>query len=93
MGGVFGIIGRKDAARLAYLGLYALQHRGEESAGVVAYNRRKIRIHKGMGLVGDVFDEKTIASLRGDLAVGHTRYSTTGASLPKNIQPFLKISK
>ena len=89
MCGVFGIIGHKDAARLTYLGLYALQHRGEESAGIIAYDGKRVRHHKGMGLVGDVFDERAIKSLRGDLAIGHTRYSTTGASSAKNIQPFL----
>ena len=89
MCGIFGITGHKDAAKLTYLGLYALQHRGEESAGVVAYNGKKVSSHKGMGLVNDVFDEKAIKSLRGDLAVGHTRYSTTGTSQPRNIQPFL----
>ncbi|MCQ9208816.1 MAG: class II glutamine amidotransferase, partial [Omnitrophica bacterium] len=89
MCGIFGVIGHKDAARLTYLGLYALQHRGEESAGIVTYSGKRFKQHKGMGLVGDVFDEKVIKSLRGELALGHTRYSTTGASLPKNIQPFL----
>jgi amidophosphoribosyltransferase len=89
MCGIFGISGHKDAARLAYLGLYALQHRGEESTGIVTYDGRKVYSHKGMGLVGDIFNEKTIRSLRGDLAVGHVRYSTTGSSLSKNIQPFL----
>ncbi len=89
MCGIFGIYKHKDAARLTYLGLYALQHRGEESAGIVAYDGKKVRQHKGMGVVGDVFDEKTIKSLRGQLAVGHNRYSTTGASQAKNIQPFL----
>jgi amidophosphoribosyltransferase len=89
MCGIFGVIGHKDAARLTYLGLYALQHRGEESAGIVTYDGKKVRQHKGMGLVGDVFNEDVIRSLRGDLAIGHVRYSTTGASLAKNIQPFL----
>jgi amidophosphoribosyltransferase len=89
MCGIFAVTGHKDAARLTYLGLYALQHRGEESAGIVAYNGRKINFHKGMGLVGDVFNERIIRSLRGDLACGHVRYSTTGASIAKNIQPFL----
>lgn len=89
MCGIFGIVGHKDAARLTYLGLYALQHRGEESAGIVAYDGKKVSFHKGMGLVSNVFDERAIKSLRGDLAVGHVRYSTTGASLVKNIQPFL----
>lgn len=87
--GIFGIYGHSDAARLAYLGLYALQHRGEESAGIVAYNGKKVRYHMAMGLVGDVFDEKILKSLRGNVACGHVRYSTTGASDEKNIQPFL----
>jgi len=89
MCGIFAVTGHKDAARLTYLGLYALQHRGEESAGIVVYNGGKISSHKGMGLVGDVFDERIIKSLRGDLACGHVRYSTTGASIAENIQPFL----
>ncbi len=93
MCGIFGVIGHKDAARLTYLGLYALQHRGEESAGIVAYNHKKIRAHQGMGLVGDVFDETAIKSLRGNVAVGHVRYSTTGSSLESNIQPFLVSHK
>ncbi len=86
---IFGIYGHKDAASLAYLGLYALQHRGEESAGIVIRSGKKVRVHKGMGLVSDVFDQETLKSLRGTLAIGHTRYSTTGSSSPKNIQPFL----
>ncbi|MFC1658357.1 amidophosphoribosyltransferase [Candidatus Omnitrophota bacterium] len=89
MCGIFGIYKHKDAARLAYLGLYALQHRGEESAGIITYDGRKVCQHKGMGIVGDVFDEKAIKSLRGDLAVGHIRYSTTGISHIKNVQPFM----
>jgi len=89
MCGIFGIYGHKDAARLTYLGLYALQHRGEESAGIVSYDGRKVRMHKALGLVGDVFKEKIIGSLRGNLAIGHVRYSTTGSSHVKNIQPFL----
>lgn len=88
MCGIFGVIGHKDAARLTYLGLYALQHRGEESAGIITYNRGKINYHKGMGLVSDVFDERILESLKGDIAVGHVRYSTTGSSTVKNIQPF-----
>ncbi len=93
MCGIFGILGHKDAARLTYLGLYALQHRGEESAGIFAYDGKKVRYHKGMGLVGDVFDEKAIKSLRGDLAIGHVRYSTTGSSHVSNIQPFMVSHK
>lgn len=89
MCGIFGVIGHKDAARLTYLGLYALQHRGEESAGIVTFDGKNATQHKGLGLVGDVFDERIIRSLHGDLAVGYVRYSTTGSSLAKNIQPFL----
>jgi amidophosphoribosyltransferase len=89
MCGIFGISNNKDAARLAYLGLYALQHRGEESAGIVTYNGKKIRSYKAMGLVSDVFDETVLKSLSGYMAIGHVRYSTTGSSNLKNIQPFL----
>jgi len=89
MCGIFGMYAHEDAARLTYLGLHALQHRGEESAGIVAFNGKKITSHKGMGLVGDVFNEKIIKSLRGNLACGHVRYSTTGSSTAKNAQPFL----
>ena len=89
MCGVFGIFGHKDASSLSYLGLYALQHRGEESAGIVTFDGRNIRYHKGMGLVSEVFDEKIIKSLKGDIAIGHNRYSTTGSSTARNIQPFL----
>ena len=93
MCGIFGIYPHKDAARLTYLGLYALQHRGEESAGIIVRNGHRVRRYAGMGLASDVFDEKTIRSLRGDLAVGHVRYSTTGSSYEKNIQPFLASHK
>jgi amidophosphoribosyltransferase len=87
--GIFGIYGNKDAAQLTYLGLYALQHRGEESAGIISYNGRIVHHHKGMGQVGDLFDETIIKFLKGNIAVGHVRYSTTGSSNPKNIQPFV----
>jgi len=86
---VFGIFGHKDAARLTYLGLYALQHRGQESAGIVTSDGRLVREHKGMGLVSEVFNEEEIAKLTGNIAIGHTRYSTTGSSNIKNAQPFL----
>ena len=87
--GVFGVFGHKDAARLAYMGLYALQHRGQESAGIVTSDGRLIREHKGMGLVSEVFNEDVISKLSGNIAVGHVRYSTTGSSNIKNAQPFL----
>ncbi len=87
--GLFGIWGHPQASYLAFLGLYALQHRGEESCGIVSYNGRKMFQHKGMGLVGDVFSEEVIRRLPGSRAIGHTRYSTTGSSLLKNAQPLL----
>lgn len=93
MCGIFGIYPHKEASRLTYLGLYALQHRGEESAGIVTCNGKKTYLHKAMGLVGDVFNEKLIRSLRGELGVGHVRYSTTGGSNIKNTQPFYVKSR
>jgi len=87
--GVVGIYGHKDAAQLAYLALYALQHRGEESAGIVSSDGKKVYQHKGMGLVGSVFNEDNLKKLKGHLAVGHVRYSTTGSSTVKNVQPLL----
>ncbi len=77
----------EDVAKLAYFGLYALQHRGQESAGIAVSNGRQILVYKEMGLASQVFDEPTLESLRGHLAVGHTRYSTTGASVWHNAQP------
>jgi amidophosphoribosyltransferase len=91
--GVVGIYGHKDAARLAYLALYALQHRGEESAGIVSYDYKKVHIYKGMGLVGSVFSQDAIKKLKGPIAVGHVRYSTTGSSVTKNVQPLLMNHK
>ena len=93
MCGIFGIYPHKDAAQLTCLGLYALQHRGEESSGIITRSGKKVHLHKALGLVSDVFDEKIIRSLRGELAVGHVRYSTTGSSNIKNIQPFFVKSK
>ena len=88
--GVFGIHGAPDAARHAYLGLYALQHRGQEAAGIAASDGSLIRVHKDMGLVRTVFaDPATIERLVGRMAIGHNRYSTTGASDPINAQPVL----
>ena len=87
--GVVGIYGHKDASRLAYLMLYALQHRGEESAGIVSYDGKKVFQHKGMGLVGSIFDEPALKKLKGPAAIGHVRYSTTGSSIVKNVQPIL----
>ncbi len=93
MCGIFGIYPHKDAAHLTCLGLYALQHRGEESAGIITRNGKKVHLHKALGLVSDVFEEKVIRTLRGELAVGHLRYSTTGSSNIKNTQPFYVKSK
>jgi len=93
MCGIFGIYPHKEASKITYLGLYALQHRGEESAGIVTYNGKKPHVHKALGLVSDVFDEKIISTLKGDLAVGHVRYSTTGSTTIKNAQPFYVKSK
>ncbi len=85
--GVFGIFGHPNAAELTYYGLYALQHRGQESAGIVACDGRQFRVHRGMGLVPQVFDGEILHRLVGHMAVGHTRYSTTGASHLRNAQP------
>ncbi len=87
--GVVGIYGHKDAAQLACLALYALQHRGEESAGIVSFDYKKVNSYKGMGLVGNVFTEETLKKLKGPVAIGHVRYSTTGSSITKNVQPLL----
>ncbi len=87
--GVFGIYGHPEAAKLTYFGLYALQHRGQESAGIVASDGKICREYKGMGLVPEVFDEDILAGLPGSLAIGHVRYSTTGSSQLKNAQPFV----
>jgi len=93
MCGIFGVYPHKDAAHLACLGLYALQHRGEESSGIITRNGKKVHLHKALGLVSEVFDEKIIRSQHGELAVGHVRYSTTGSSNIKNTQPFYVKSK
>src|SRR5260221_1717211 len=85
--GVFGVFGHPNAAELTYYGLYALQHRGQESAGIVSSDGRQFRIHKGMGLVSQIFDGEILHGLVGTMAVGHTRYSTTGSSHLRNSQP------
>ena len=86
--GVFGIFGHEDAARLTYLGLYALQHRGQESAGIVVSDGKQLTGTRGMGLVYEVFNEEELQQLTGKTAIGHIRYSTTGSSVLKNAQPF-----
>lgn len=87
--GIFGVFGRgEDVARLCYFGLFALQHRGQESAGIAVSDGMDIRVHKDMGLVMQVFhDENILRDLRGHIAIGHTRYSTTGSSVIRNAQP------
>ncbi len=87
--GVFGVFGDPQAAYLSYLGLYALQHRGEESAGIVVSDGKRMASHRGMGHVQDVFAGAELAGLTGDRAIGHVRYSTTGSSNLKNAQPIL----
>jgi amidophosphoribosyltransferase len=90
--GVMGIAGHPEAANLAYLGLYALQHRGQESCGIVSRNASQMHVHRGMGLVADVFDQKVIRRLNGRYAIGHVRYSTAGSSTLREAQPFLAES-
>ena len=86
--GVFGVWSPgEDVAKLAYYGLHALQHRGQESAGIAVSDGRRIVVHKEMGLVAQVFDEPSLTALRGDIAVAHCRYSTTGSSVWANAQP------
>jgi amidophosphoribosyltransferase len=87
--GIFGIHGHPEAARLTYFGLYALQHRGQESAGIAVLQNGLVNAHKGMGLVPEVFDTRHLEGLAGNSAVGHVRYSTTGSSTLANAQPFV----
>lgn len=87
--GVFGVYGHGEAANLCYLGIHALQHRGQESAGIASFDGRRINVHKAMGLVADVFDQNAIAGLPGSAAIGHTRYSTAGQSVLANAQPMV----
>src|SRR6266581_4620842 len=90
MCGIIGVAGVPDASRVTYLGLYSLQHRGQESAGMVAVDGAGVaRSHRGMGLVADVFSETMLAGMPGDVAIGHTRYSTAGSSVIANAQPIL----
>ncbi|MCR3757715.1 amidophosphoribosyltransferase [Clostridium felsineum] len=93
--GVFGIFSNKDidASRLTYYGLYALQHRGQESAGIAVSNGKELSIYKNMGLVADVFNPEIINSLVGNSAIGHVRYSTTGGSNVNNAQPIMSNFK
>jgi amidophosphoribosyltransferase len=86
--GVFGVYApQEDVATLSYFGLFALQHRGQESAGIATFNQGKLHVYKHMGLVSQVFDDTILKQLTGQYAVGHTRYSTTGSSRLVNAQP------
>ncbi|MDP2166999.1 MAG: amidophosphoribosyltransferase [Thermodesulfovibrionales bacterium] len=87
--GVCGVYGHKEAATLVYLGLYALQHRGQEGAGITSSDGRLLQTEKGMGLVADIFNEKRLKRLPGHIAIGHNRYSTSGSSILKNVQPIV----
>ena len=94
--GVFGVFcnsPEKDAASLVYYGLFSLQHRGQESAGIAAVKDQSIECRKGMGLVGEVFDGEILSRLKGSAAVGHVRYSTSGSSTIDNAQPFVSRFK
>ena len=91
--GVFGVWAPgEEVAKLTYFGLYALQHRGQEAAGIAVSDGRSVVVYKDLGLVSQVFDEPTLGSLRGHVAVGHTRYSTTGASTWENAQPTFRTT-
>jgi len=89
MCGIFGIETCEDAANLAYLGLYALQHRGQESAGIVSGDGERLHVHRGMGHVADIFGARALDRLPGTRAIGHTRYSTSGTSVLANAQPIV----
>lgn len=93
MCGIIGVSNHKDASKIVYSGLYALQHRGEEAAGIASFDGKDIHIVKNPGLVADAFDERSIQDLKGNIAIGHCRYSTTGSSNYKNIQPFMVTHK
>lgn len=87
--GLYGVFGVENASKLVYQGLYALQHRGQESAGIVSSDGGRLSSYKGMGLVGEVFSPEVLSRLDGSSAIGHVRYSTTGSSNVNNAQPFL----
>src|SRR5687767_1086453 len=87
--GVCGVFGHAEAANFTYLGLYALQHRGQEAAGIAACQDGKVRLHKDEGLVADIFAKDVLELLPGMAAIGHVRYSTTGASHVRNAAPFV----
>src|ERR1700709_2517287 len=87
-GGVFGVFNHPDAAAITALGLHALQHRGQEAAGIVSFDGQRFHSERRMGLVGDHYtDPVTLARLPGDRSIGHVRYSTTGETILRNVQP------
>src|SRR5580704_16733387 len=87
--GVFGVFGHPEAAKLTYLGLYALQHRGQESAGIASTDGADLHLHKAVGHVQEIFTPEAIAHLPGSAAIGHTRYSTAGDNTLMNAQPLM----
>src|SRR5918999_3300557 len=94
MCGVFGIRApERDVARVAYFGLFALQHRGQESAGIAVSDRGRLTVLRDMGLVAQVFNEQNLSGLQGEVAIGHTRYSTTGSTQWTNAQPIVHHGK
>jgi len=86
---VFGVYGHEEAANLTYLGLYALQHRGQEASGIVSGNGDQFFVQKGMGLVADIYNKSILEALSGHMAIGHNRYSTAGGQDLKNVQPLI----
>src|SRR5260370_6741933 len=88
MCGIFGVYGHPEAANITYLGLHALQHRGQEAAGIVSSDGDRLHQAKAIGLVGDAFSHSELERLPGQLAIGHVRYSTAGESSLRNAQPF-----
>lgn len=93
MCGIFGVFGVRNASELVYLGLYALQHRGQESAGITSTDGTKTYSHKGLGLVSEVFGTSDFKRLKGDIAIGHNRYSTSGSTTLENAQPLVATTK
>lgn len=87
--GIVGVFGHPEAANLTYLGLYALQHRGQEGAGICSSDETKLYLEKSLGLVAEIFNEKVLRNLPGHIAIGHNRYSTTGSSTIENVQPLM----
>lgn len=90
---LFGIVNHEEASNLVYLGLHALQHRGQEGSGIVSSFEGTAKVHRKLGLVGEIFDPDSLTSLKGRAAIGHTRYSTTGANTTANLQPVLMKSQ